>query len=229
MRNWLFFILLLGLTACSGIQIPREIQMILNRVTPQLKQQNLVIGDPVFIRIFKEENILELWMKGEDSARYRLVKTYSICNWSGTLGPKFFEGDRQAPEGFYSTNLDRLKPDSKYHLAFNIQYPNQYDLAMGKTGSAIMVHGSCVSEGCYAMSDDQIEEIYFLVERALMAGQGEVPIHIFPFKMVPDRIIPEFASPNFKFWMNLREGYDYFERVGVPPKWTVENERYVFY
>jgi len=220
---------LLLLTGCAGLSIPPEVRQILNRVQPELKQQNVYVGDPVFIRIFKEENILELWMRPENSYMYTLVKTYPICKWSGALGPKFAEGDHQAPEGFYATNLQNLNPNSKYHLSFNIQFPNEFDRAHGRTGTFLMVHGDCVSEGCYAMTDPLMEEIYVLVERALMAGQTEVPIHIFPFRMTPERTRMEFASPHYPFWWNLKEGHDYFEINKTPPLWTVTNKQYDFY
>ncbi len=223
------FIVCLFLTGCAGLSISPEMRQILNRVQPEMTQGNVYVGDPVFIRIFKEENILELWMKADTSHHYTLVKTYAICKWSGRLGPKFAEGDHQAPEGFYATNLQNLNPNSKYHLAFNIQFPNAYDRSKGRTGTFLMIHGDCVSEGCYAMTDRLMEEIYILVERALLAGQTEVPVHIFPFRMTPERLKQEFTSPYYPFWRNLKEGHDYFERSGVPPLWTVTNGRYDFY
>jgi murein L,D-transpeptidase YafK len=222
-------IAILFLTGCAQIQLPYEIRQILNRLQPEMQANNIYVGDPVFIRIFKEEHQLELWMKGRDDHRYTLVKTYPICKWSGRLGPKFAEGDHQAPEGFYATNLDNLNPNSQYHLSFNIQFPNAFDRAHGRTGTFIMVHGDCVSEGCYAMTDPLMEEIYVIVERALMAGQGEVPVHVFPFRMTDERLRMEFQSPHYPFWRNLKEGYDYFERYGMPPLWTVRNRRYEFY
>ena len=209
--------------------MPPEIRKIITRVQPELKQQNVFIGDPVFIRIFKEENILEVWMKPETSTQYTLIKTYPICNWSGTLGPKQREGDYQSPEGFYSTDVQNLNPNSQYHLSFNIQYPNEYDKIYGRTGTFLMVHGDCVSRGCYAMTDSQIEEIYVLAERAIYAGQYQIPIHIFPFKMTRERMAMEVFSPHYPFWRNLMEGYDYFEQKHIPPLWTVKNMRYDFY
>ena len=225
------------LSACAtGLQwpdmsrLPFDWQSVFGRLDKDLKQNRVLVGDPVYIRIFKEENILELWMKGADSAQYSLIKSYPICNWSGALGPKFAEGDRQAPEGFYDTSEMSLNPNSRYHLSFNIQYPNAYDRAHGRTGSFIMVHGDCVSDGCYAMTDKQIEEIYTLVERALAAGQRSVPVHVFPFKMTRERMFYEYKSPWFDFWMNLKEGYDYFEKNGVPPMWGLDkNLNYQFY
>jgi len=230
MKNFyalLFFVIFLN--ACTGLNMPYEVRQIINRVQPELKQHQVYVGDPVFIRIFKEENILELWMKPENSYTYTLVKTYPICKWSGALGPKFREGDHQAPEGFYATDLQNLNPNSQYHLSFNIQFPNEYDRAHGRTGTFLMIHGDCVSEGCYAMTNPKIEEIYVLVERALMRGQAEVPIHIFPFRMTSERLRMEFTSPHYPFWWNIKKGHDYFETNKNPPLWTVTNKKYDFY
>ncbi len=228
-KLFLMFVVCFLLNGCAGLSLPYEIRQILNRVQPELKQSQVIVCDTVFIRIFKEENILELWMKPDDSNRYTLVKTYPICKWSGRLGPKYREGDFQAPEGFYTTNLQNLNPNSKYHLSFNIQYPNDYDRAYGRTGSFIMVHGDCVSEGCYAMTDPLMEEIYVLAERALLAGQGEVPVHVFPFRMTQERLQAELRSPHYPFWQNIQQGYEFFESYKIPPKWTVLNKTYEFY
>ena len=227
-------IILMTLTSCSVIdfknfEFPFDLKPIKNRLTPELKNSDVYIGDPVYIRIFKEEHILELWMKSENSGRYKLVKAYSICKWSGRLGPKFVEGDHQAPEGFYATDLFSLNPQSRYHLSFNVNYPNAFDQIYGRTGSFIMVHGDCVSEGCYAMTDRSVEEIYLLVERALGAGQRSVPIHIFPFRMTQERLQAEWQSPHYTFWKNLKEGHDFFDRYGRPPEWTVKYGMYDFY
>jgi murein L,D-transpeptidase YafK len=237
MRQLIVLTFILILSACVPMQdlqkrlnLPFDLQAVFGRLDKDLKQKQVMIGDPVFIRIFKEENELELWMKADDNTRYTLIKTYPICNWSGGLGPKFYEGDRQSPEGFYQTTLQSLKPDSQYHLAFNIEFPNAYDVAYGRTGSFIMVHGDCVSEGCYAMTDPQMEEIYTLVERALDAGQKSVPVHVFPFKMTSERMFFEYKNKSFNFWMNLRDGYDYFEQNGIPPLWVVNtNKQYEFF
>jgi murein L,D-transpeptidase YafK len=221
--------LLIVLLIAGCVTIPAQWRQALNRLSGELQTHQVYVGDPVFMRVFKEENILELWMKGEKSHQYTLVKTYPICKWSGALGPKFREGDLQSPEGFYSTNSQNLNPNSKYHLSFNVQYPNVYDRLHKRTGSFLMVHGDCVSEGCYAMSDPMIEEIYVLTERALDAGQLDVPVHIFPFKMTSERMAAEIGSSHFDFWMKLKTGYDYFEQYGFPPRWEIVNRKYDFY
>lgn len=194
-------------------------------------------GQEVFVRIFKKEGELELWMrKGE---RLALYKTYPVCKWSGHLGPKMREGDYQSPEGFYSVSAKQLHPKSKYYRAFNVGFPNALDKQLGYTGGALMVHGDCQSVGCFAMTDRGIDEIYNFVAAAIGAGQKEVPVHIFPFRMTETQIAREtgagllaFASSGQEqyapFWRNLKEGYDLFEKTGEPPQAYACNGRYAF-
>ncbi len=181
-----------------------------------------------FIRIFKVEAELELWSRAEGEAQFSLAKTYSICAYSGALGPKLKQGDRQAPEGFYWVNKSRLNPNSRFHLSFNLGYPNAYDRAHGRTGDFLMVHGNCVSIGCYAMTDAGIEEIYGAVEASLEAGQPFVRVHIFPFRMTEANMARHSGSRWAAFWANLKEGHDLFEVSNIPPDTQVENKRYVF-
>jgi len=182
-------------------------------------------GDPVFIRIFKQEALLEVWIKSDST--YHFLKAYKICAYSGKLGPKRREGDRQAPEGFYRVNKNSLNPHSKFHLSFNLGYPNAYDRARGRTGSYLMVHGNCVSIGCYAMTDAKIEEIYMLVEKALKKGQRAVQVHIYPFRMTEENMAAYSHYRWYDFWENLKEGYDYFEAEHLPPRIDVKHKQYV--
>ncbi len=197
-------------------------------------------GQAAYVRIFKQEGQLELWLKR--GPRFALYKSFPICKWSGKLGPKVKEGDYQSPEGFYNVTARQLNPNSQYHLAFNVGYPNAYDRQHGRSGSALMVHGDCASVGCYAMTNKGIEEIYGFVEAALKNGQREVPVHIFPFRMTNSAIAREAgggalaslfggagAPSNWgDFWRNLKEGYDLFERTGEPPQAYACNKRYAF-
>lgn len=172
-------------------------------------------GSPVFLRIIKEDFILELWLKEHGS--WRILKSYPILAMSGTLGPKTREGDYQAPEGFYATTLRQLNPRSNYHLSFNIGYPNAYDRSLGRTGSFIMVHGDECSIGCFAMGDDGIEEIYTLVHQALLAGQPSVPVQVYPFEMTPERMEKEKKSPHYKFWaQHLLPGWQHTQQHNEP-------------
>lgn len=196
------------------------------KLAPLLSRKDLRLGAPVFLRIFKEEKLLEVWL--QDGKRFELFESYPICYFSGELGPKQKEGDRQSPEGFYSVLPAALNPNSQFHLSFNLGYPNTFDRAHGRTGSFLMVHGSCVSIGCYAMTDPGIEEIYTLVEAALRNGQGAFQVHSFPFRMTPENLARHRPSEWWEFWANLQEGYDLFERDRVPPGVRVRGGRYVF-
>ncbi len=198
----------------------------------ELKRAHLKPGAPVFIRIFKEEKELELWMRDEMGGRYSLFKTWPVVSDGGRgLGPKLKEGDGVAPEGFYHVAARQLNPNSKFHLAFNLGYPNSYDQHHRRTGSALMVHGSDRSIGCYAMTDPVIEVIYLLVDAALRGKQqDEVSVHCFPFRMTEARLAraetegTEWAG----FWRNLKEGADLFEQTRVPPLVGQKEGKYVF-
>ena len=196
-------------------------------VSTALQSQGFALGDSVFVRVIKESSELELWLRPSTSSAFRLYKTWHIARWSGTLGPKTKEGDRQAPEGFYAFNAKHLNPRSSYHLSFNIGYPNALDQALGRTGSLIMVHGSNVSVGCFAMTDPVIEEIYLIVEAALTAGQPEIAVHCFPFRMTTERLATA-DTTHRDFWLNLKEGWDRFEQSHMPPMWSVKDGRYHF-
>jgi murein L,D-transpeptidase YafK len=157
-----------------------------------------------------------------------LLKTYPICRWSGDLGPKKKEGDRQAPEGFYAITPGQMNPNSSYYLAFNTGFPNAYDRSWGYTGSELMVHGDCSSRGCYAMTDEQIQEIYALARESFFGGQKAFQLEAFPFRMTALNMAKHRNNPNFAFWKMLKEGYDHFEATKQEPKVAVCEKRYVF-
>ena len=216
----------------SRLSGPQRAKAAAVRVQPGLERdlsaKGLHFGDPVFIRAFKEEKELELWVRRRDNGKYELFRTWTIAAQSGTPGPKLAEGDGQVPEGFYAVAKAAMKPNSSYHLAFNIGYPNAYDRHHGRTGSAIMIHGDRVSIGCLAMTDEKIEEIYTLCDAALDHGQKFFRVHVFPFRMTGVRMARENDNKWFDFWSNLREGYDWFEKRRVPPAADVVNGRYRF-
>lgn len=195
------------------------------RLERELAEQHLRWGAPAFLRVFKREAEMELWLQGNDG-RYALFKRYPVCTYSGTLGPKRKQGDNQAPEGFYRVARGQLNPRSQFHLAFNLGYPNAFDRAHGYTGDFLMVHGNCVSIGCYAMGDAAIEEIYSLVAAALESGQEAVDVHALPFRLESAALQTERASPWFDFWSQLKAGYDAFERTHRPPHIGVANLSY---
>lgn len=191
-----------------------------------MEEAGLRYGAPVFVRVLKEEGELELWVEAKEGERWKLFRKWRIAGMSGKLGPKLKEGDLQAPEGFYEVGKKQLNPMSRFHLSFNVGYPNAYDRYHGRTGSLIMVHGSNVSIGCFAMTDPVIEEIYLLVEAALKGGQEAVKVQIFPFRMTPEKMAAvegEWAG----FWREaLWPGYERFEKTGVPPEVGVREGRY---
>ncbi len=201
-----------------------------SRVAPSLirdlEDEGLAYGSPIFIRIFKQERELEVWLKNGDT--FELFRTYHIAAMSGSLGPKLRKGDRQAPEGFYFVAPSQMNPNSQFHLSFNLGYPNTYDRAHKRTGSALMVHGNRVSIGCFAMTDAKIEEIYTLADAALRNGQKFFRAHCFPFRMTKDNMDKYNKSEWAPFWSELQTGYDFFERTKQPPNVLVKNKKYIF-
>jgi len=215
------------LTACSSApEIPAAEQPLSTETVALLGKKGMQPSSPVFVRIFKEESELEVWKAREDGRFYHF-KTYPICNWSGGLGPKLQQGDKQAPEGFYSIAPAQLKPDSQFHLAFNLGYPNAYDRANHRTGQALMVHGKCRSAGCYAMTDALAEEIYALAREAFRGGQPSFEVHAFPFRMTGEKLSRYKKHKWHTFWSTLKQGYDFFEINRVPPTVAVCERRYV--
>ena len=193
----------------------------------ELERRNMPKDSPILVRLFKEEAEFEVW-KQDTRGRFALLKTYPICRWSGELGPKVREGDRQAPEGFYNITPAQMNPNSHYYLAFNIGYPNTFDRAWGHTGSDLMVHGDCSSRGCYAMTDEQIGEIYALARESFFGGQRSFQVQAYPFHMTPANMARHRNNPNMPFWTMLKEGSDHFEVTHLEPKVDVCEKRYVF-
>jgi murein L,D-transpeptidase YafK len=191
-----------------------------------LNQKGMTAESPILVRIFKSESELEIW-KAKDDGRFYHFKTYPICDWSGTLGPKINQGDRQTPEGFYLVSAPQMNPKSKYYLSFNLGFPNAYDRSNGRTGADIMVHGDCKSAGCYAMTDGVVEEIYILAREALAGGQESFQVQAYPFRMTKANMEKHKDDKWYDFWQNLKEGYDYFEITHLPPKVDVCNKHYL--
>ena len=193
----------------------------------EMDNKNMAKDSPILVRIFKQEAELEVW-KQDRSGRYALLKTYPVCRWSGDLGPKIKEGDRQAPEGFYDIAPGQMNPNSSYYLAFNLGYPNAYDRSWGRTGAHLMVHGDCSSRGCYAMSDDQIQEIFAMGRESFFGGQKSFQVQAYPFRMTPANLAKHRNSPHIAFWKMLKQGNDHFEVTRQEPKVDVCDRRYVF-
>jgi murein L,D-transpeptidase YafK len=227
---------LLALASCvaivlAGCQTDSPRSRALKPLSPQmlalLDQKRMPKESPILIRLFKQESEVEVW-KQNTSGRFALLKTYPICRWSGELGPKTREGDRQAPEGFYTVTPAQMNPNSRNYLSFDIGYPNAYDRAFNRTGSNIMVHGDCSSRGCYAMTDEQISEIYALARESFLGNQQSFQVQAYPFRMTPLNMAKHRNNPNMPFWKMLKEGNDHFEVTHVEPKINVCEGRYVF-
>lgn len=184
-------------------------------------------SSPILVRIFKQESELEIW-KRDRSGRFSLLKTYPMCRWSGKLGPKTRNGDRQAPEGFYHVSASMLNPRSQYYLSFNLGYPNRLEAALGYSGEALMVHGACSSSGCYALTDKGVAEIYAVAREALKGGQTMFQVQAYPFRMTPENMAKHRNDSNFAFWNNIKQGYDIFEVTRQQPKVSYCGRQYVF-
>ncbi|HEX7921947.1 MAG TPA: murein L,D-transpeptidase family protein [Bradyrhizobium sp.] len=220
------------LAGCDSDQISLAQNAKANQPVPPklvaaMAEKDMDLQSPILVRLFKQEAELEIW-KQTRSGQFALLKTYPICRWSGDLGPKVREGDRQAPEGFYSINPSQMNPQSAYYLSFNTGYPNAFDKSLGRTGSELMVHGDCSSRGCYAMTDEQIAEIYSLGRESFFGGQKAFQFQAYPFRMTPVNMAKHRNNPNMPFWKMIKEGNDHFEVTKQEPKVDFCEKKYVF-
>ena len=196
----------------------------LKRLKVRLNDKGLKLGAPIFMRIFKKEAKLEIWIK--DKSSFKRFASYPICYYSGRLGPKQKQGDRQAPEGFYTVAKHQLNPNSRWHRSFNLGYPNLFDRSHKRTGDYLMVHGGCSSIGCYAMTNDVIDEIWTIVTQALNKSQSRFSVHVYPFAMSARNMKRYRKNKWHSFWQDLQKGYALFEETKVPPKVSVCKGRY---
>jgi murein L,D-transpeptidase YafK len=210
--------------AASIGQIPLPNTPNVGQFTERLAEKNMTLGSSIFVRIFKEESELEIWM--QRGAKYELFATYPICHWSGTLGPKLNEGDKQSPEGIYSVTSRQLHLIGRHPRSLNLGFPNALDRSYSRTGSYILIHGGCSSVGCFAMTNPVISEIYVLSQAALAKGQGAIQIQVMPFRLTEDRLRAHALNEWYDFWRNLKDAYDSFERTHLPPQVTVCEGRY---
>ena len=197
------------------------------KIVEEMRKKGMAKTSPIMVRILKEEGMLEIW-KARSDQRFEKLVDYKICAWSGRLGPKVKEGDRQAPEGFYQLSQANLNPNSKYYLAINTGFPNAFDRANGRFGTNLMIHGACSSSGCYSMTDEQVLEIYALARDAFRGGQKTIQLQALPFRMTAENMARHRLSPNYDFWKMLKVGYDNFEVTKRPPEVAVCNKAYVF-
>ena len=211
----------------DGNQLPENATKELSpELLSLLQQKQMPTHSPIILRVFKEEAELEVW-KQDTTGHFQILKTYPICRWSGDLGPKLHKGDRQTPEGFYTITPGLMNPNSNFYRAINIGFPNAFDRANDRDGTFLMIHGACGSSGCYAMTDEQIGEIYALARDSL-SGQPSFQIQAYPFRMTPANLARHRTNPNMAFWKMLKEGNDHFEATHLQPKVEVCNRRYVF-
>ena len=227
----LVLVAVLGFTLSSCVMTDdndrRHLQPLSSQIVAEMTGKNMSPADPILIRIYKKESELEVW-KRTGTGSYALLKTYPMYRWSGQLGPKRSDGDRQAPEGFYTVTPGQMNPKSQYFLSFNLGYPNPLEKAQGFSGSALMVHGACTSAGCYAMTNGGISEIYALAREALAAGQASFQVQALPFRLKPENMVKYRDNPNIAFWKNLKEGSDHFEASKQPPRVAACERKYVF-
>ncbi len=198
------------------------------RLDAGLKRMDLKVGDPVFLRLFKEERELEVWMKPAGKPSYTLFKVYRMSDVEGKVGPKIKEGDGQAPEGFYYVSPARFVPDTKHYLGLDLGYPNDYDKYHGRTGGDLMIHGGSRAAGAFAIPKKGMEEVYTLAAAAVSSGQKFFRVNVFPFRMDDKRMDKEFKrnSKWLDFWINLKEGYDFFENAHFPPDVALSGGEY---
>jgi murein L,D-transpeptidase YafK len=223
----LAFLVVLLVTGCAGDFERVKTGTVYPATIQLMEARNMDRAAPILIRIFKEGSTLEVW-KMDRSGHFSPLKSYPICHYSGALGPKKAEGDHQAPEGFYDVGPGQMNPHSREYLSFNIGYPNAFDRSLGRTGDSLMVHGGCRSVGCYAMTDQQIEEIYGLAYEAFQGGQASIQLQAFPFRMTSANLERYRSDPNYAFWSALKTGSDLFESTGLPPQVSVCNRQYAF-
>lgn len=193
-----------------------------------LAQNSHRLGNPVYLRIFKQEKLLEAFIYDPDVGQYQQAASFPVCTYSGGLGPKLKEGDHQSPEGFYTVGRGALNPRSRFHLSFNLGFPNPVEKAQGRTGSYLMVHGGCASVGCYAMTDPYIEDIYLMVQEALKTSSEPVPVHAFPFRMTAENLAAHSGSEWSGFWREMAQADQLFLRTGLPPQVSADGAQYAF-
>ncbi len=223
--------LVLALAACQDDQLSRGSTRHLVPIPPTtmalMSTKGMSKEDPILIRAYKKESELEIWKRGSNG-KYALLKTYPVCRWSGQLGPKTREGDRQVPEGFYTVTPAQMNPNSNFYLSFDTGYPNALDRSLGRNGGDIMVHGSCSSRGCFAMTDQNVAEIYAIAREALGAGQRGFQFQSYPFRMTAENLAKHRLDTHIAFWKNLTEGADAFEVTKEEVRVAVGRGRYEF-
>ncbi len=202
-----------------------EKEVIVKKLLADNKIDNFNID--IYIRIFKQEKIVELWAKSKTNKTYSHITDYKICSSSGELGPKRLQGDGQTPEGFYFIN--RFNPYSNFYLSLGLNFPNQADkiiTADTQPGGDIFIHGNCVTIGCVPLTDDKIKEVYIFAIEAKSHGQEKVPVHVFPCRMTSEKMedLKKYNNSLITFWESLKPAYDNFEKNKIIPSFTVDKK-----
>lgn len=209
-------------------QGPKETRPIPLETIKLMEEKGMRKEDPILIRAFKEDNTLEIW-KRDKTNKYALLKSYNLCAWGGTIGPKIVEGDKMSPEGFYQITPGRMNPRSSFFLSMDLGYPNAFDRAHNRTGSYVMIHGNCTaSAGCFVLTDNQVQEVYAIAREALAGGQSSIQVQAYPFRMTAMNLAKHRRNPNMAFWRMIKQGYDHFEVTHLEPKVDVCDKKYVF-
>ncbi|MDQ4135660.1 MAG: murein L,D-transpeptidase, partial [Pseudomonadota bacterium] len=211
----------------SALAMPKHLAPIPSATLALMEAKGVSPAAPILMRAFKKEGEIEVWKQRGDG-RFVHLKTFPICRWSGQLGPKTTQGDRQVPEGFYAVTPAQLNPNSSFHLSFDIGYPNAYDRTYGGSGAFLMVHGACSSSGCFAMTDRGISEIYAIVREAFAGGQQAFQFQSYPFRMTAENLAKHRSDQHIAFWRQLKEGSDRFEALREEPVVGVSFGRYAF-
>jgi len=231
MKNWFFTICFLLVCAYTFSQPSffdvqknyPNVALALKFKQDTLQKQFAAVGlewppKQIYIRSFKYDSQMEVWVRNNTSENFKLFKTYRVCALAGALGPKRMAGDYQVPEGFYY--ITEFNPNI-YHLALKLNYPNPSDRVLSdslKPGGGIYIHGSCVTVGCIPINDSQIEELYLLAIAAKNNGQDFIPVHIFPIRYDNPQSLEYLTRaakdniPMQKFAVKLKEAYDYFDK-----------------
>jgi len=231
MKNWFFTICFLLVCAYAFSQPSffdaqknyPNVALALKFKQDTLQKQFVAMGlewppKQIYIRSFKYDSQMEVWVRNNTSENFKLFKTYRVCALAGALGPKRMAGDYQVPEGFYY--ITEFNPNI-YHLALKLNYPNPSDKVLSdslRPGGGIYIHGSCVTVGCIPINDSQIEELYLLAVAAKNNGQDFIPVHIFPVRYDNPQSMEYLTRaskdniPMQKFAVKLKEAYDYFDK-----------------
>jgi murein L,D-transpeptidase YafK len=184
----------------------------------------LTLGAPVYFRLIRDQDRLEVWVKSPSGA-YSRLRNFKICGKDGVLGPRQSAATGQ-PEGFYTLSAAQMRPQGVGYLGINLNWPNDYDRGRGWRGAPSLLQAGCASGRHYGLTDQDMEEVFTIAYSALINGQTSIPFHIFPFQMTPFRMLQIGQGPKASFWRDLEPAWRAFERTKTPPQIKVQGRRY---